>query len=275
MAVLSVFLLLAPMSSRVGPAAADEKAIRLLAPEALAASGLLKHILPRFSFKTGISVTIATVLDPFGDRSAPAPDEIWIVVGSGGAGALRPALRQFNVFTGIQDGETTEFAAVVLAESPSRQVTAFAEWLVSDVGRRTIAAFKVDGTHPFEPAAERIEEEVTEVIPGDARRGEELSLTHCGRCHVINETNRMAGLGSTPSFAALRANAIWLERFQTFFARNPHPAFTQIEGITEPFDISRPPPIVPVEMTIEDLEAILAYVSRIKPADLGAPVRMQ
>jgi hypothetical protein len=32
---------------------------------------------------------------------------------------------------------------------------------------------------------------------------------------------------------------------------------------------------VPVEMTLEDLEAILAFVSRIPPADLGAPIQYQ
>jgi hypothetical protein len=42
-----------------------------------------------------------------------------------------------------------------------------------------------------------------------------------------------------------------------------------------PFADHLPPPIVPVEITIEDLEAIMAYVSGVAPADLGAPIQHQ
>ena len=67
----------------------------------------------------------------------------------------------------------------------------------------------------------------------------------------------------------------WDNRFRAFFALNPHPAFTQVEDVTEPFPIDRPPPIIPVEITLADLEAIMAYVSRLEPADLGAPIKHQ
>ncbi len=236
------------------------------------------HILPRFKFKTGIAVTHLPAADPMADFSAPAPDEIWFVVDTGresGAGNLRPAMDRIPLFHHRTGAGTTDFVAVVLADGRTSHVQTFIDWLVSDTGRRTIAAFEPEGGQAFFPAEVAIEAVADESLPGDALLGERLSLAHCGRCHVINESNRMAGLGSTPSFGALRANESWLERFQSFFARNPHPSFTQVEGITEPFDIARPPPIVPVEITIGDLEAILAYVSRMEPADLGAPVRMQ
>ena len=56
---------------------------------------------------------------------------------------------------------------------------------------------------------------------------------------------------------------------------NPHPAFTQVADVTPPFHEERPPPIIPVEMTLDDLQAILAYVAALEPADLGAPIRHQ
>jgi hypothetical protein len=105
--------------------------------------------------------------------------------------------------------------------------------------------------------------------------GRKLSGELCGRCHVVYADDRMNDIGSTPSFFVLRAMRNWDVRFQTFYALNPHPAFTQVTDVTPPFPIDRPSPIVPVEMTLDDLEAILAYVSGIAPADLGAPLQHQ
>ena len=42
--------------------------------------------------------------------------------------------------------------------------------------------------------------------------------------------------------------------------------------MTEPFHPERPPPIAPVEMTLDEVEALLAFVHTIKPKDLGAPL---
>ena len=75
---------------------------------------------------------------------------------------------------------------------------------------------------------------------GDALRGEEVSLSHCGRCHVVSDKNRMNSIGSTPSFAVLRTLRDWEDRFQAFYVLNPHPAFTQITDVTKPFDATRP-----------------------------------
>ena len=67
----------------------------------------------------------------------------------------------------------------------------------------------------------------------------------------------------------------WDTRFETFHLLNPHPSFTQIENVTEPFDPTLPPPIVPLTMTLDDLDAILAYVAGLEAADLGAPIQSQ
>jgi len=79
--------------------------------------------------------------------------------------------------------------------------------------------------------------------------------------------------GSTPSFGALRARANWSDLFRAFYVKNPHPSFTQIEGVTEPFDPDHLPHIAPVTITEADLEAIVAFVATLKPKDLGQPVR--
>ena len=98
---------------------------------------------------------------------------------------------------------------------------------------------------------------------------------HCKRCHAVTSEGRINSIGSTPSFFVLRTLPDWSERFEQFYVLNPHPAFTQIAEVTPPFAQDRPPPIVPVEMTLGDLEAIVAYVAELAPADLGAPIQHQ
>ena len=62
-------------------------------------------------------------------------------------------------------------------------------------------------------------------------KGKRIARLHCARCHVVGEFNRMGGISSTPSFYLLvRAFKDWRERFETFYARRPHPAFLSIKG---------------------------------------------
>lgn len=107
----------------------------------------------------------------------------------------------------------------------------------------------------------------------DYAPGEKLTLFNCGRCHVINEKNKYGGIGSTPSFGALRTLEDWEDRFNTFFALPPHPAFTQVEGVTEPFPINRPSPIHPMELTLQQLEIITEFARTIPPKDLGGEIQ--
>lgn len=106
----------------------------------------------------------------------------------------------------------------------------------------------------------------------DFAPGEKLALFHCGRCHVINEKNRMGGIGSTPSFAVMRGHPDFEAKMRGFHALRPHPAFTQIAGVTEPFKPERPSPIHPVELSQDDLDRIVAYALTLAPADLGAQI---
>ncbi|WP_170371420.1 c-type cytochrome [Ruegeria arenilitoris] len=224
----------------------SQEEIGLAAPDDVARSGLLKHILPRFSLKTGIRV----------------------VAEEGGAMVLAVGPPGQPVF---QRGGDIYHLRI---QDDPRQAR-FQDWLLSDVGKRTVESFAPTEGGPFSASFETVAAPEPDAIEGDALLGEKLSLTHCGRCHVIGPQNRMNGLGSTPSFAVLRAMPDWSNRFQAFFALNPHPSFTQIEGITAPFDPERPPPIHPVTLTQDEVEAILAYVSVIRAADLGAPLKLQ
>lgn len=225
-----------------GVAAAEDKAFSLSAPEALRQTGLLKHILPRFSLKTGIRITVA---------DAPAD----AALGETGA----PVFRQGEVIWHFDKGEDADAGA-------------FADWLRSDVGKRTVESFAPAG-EPLFSAEVKVVAEVAEVAPtGDAVLGEEVSLRQCGRCHVVSEKNRMNAIGSTPSFALLRTFPDWLARFEGFYLLKPHPAFTQIAEVTDPFPENLPSPIAPIEVTLDELAAITAFVSAMAPADLGGMV---
>ena len=108
---------------------------------------------------------------------------------------------------------------------------------------------------------------------GEWRPGEKLAYLNCGRCHVIGERNRMGGIGSTPGFRVIRTWEDWEAKMRGFHALNPHPAFTQIEGLTDPFPASRPSPIHPLRLTRDEVERIVDYARTLAPADLGPPIR--
>ena len=236
-------------------AQAEERRITVAASPELIESGLMKHMLPRFSLKTGIR-TAAVLLQP----GIEADVLLGPAVGGG-----RPVFRR---------GGTVYLAG---PESGGRQALAgrFLDWIASDIGQRTVTSFAPAGKPLYEPAAGAAAEMQAEAVAGDTRAGERLALLHCGRCHVVGPKNRMAGIGSTPSFAMLRGLGDWERRFRAFFTLNPHPAFTQVAGVTPPFDEARPPPIAPLEVTLADIDAILAYAASLAPADLAAPLKYQ
>lgn len=245
-------------------APAQERSFVLLADERLEASGLLSFLVPRFALKHRIRPRIVTgvpgglaALEGRADVILAGPDDsagdpVFYRTGADPAEAYAVAL--------VPGGAGSDHAAV------------FLDWLTGDVGRATVETFAPGGTPLYRPGAPGgvVVEEV--VIEGDANAGERLALLHCGRCHVVGPKNRMGGIGSTPSFGALRAIPGWEDKFQAFWSANPHPSFTQVEGLTEPFDPANPPHIAPVRITIEDIDAILAYAASVAPKDLGAPI---
>jgi len=240
---LATALLAAPLAAQE-----DSRSFTLSVADELADSGLIAYILPRFSLKTSRRAELV---------SGAADLAISTDTGSG-----TPLMAQ---------GETV-FAVTRSGDDPAALM--FEEWLFSDVGANTITAFAPTSG----PAFEIVEPEVEEVLytfEGDVSAGAELAALHCGRCHRTSPEGRNIGIGSTPSFMALRALPDWQERFVVFFALNPHPAFLLVDGISPPFDADRPSPIVPVELTFEEVEAIQAYAASVMPADLGAPVQHQ
>lgn len=229
-----------------GGALAQDNPLTISAPDELVDSGLMQHVLPRFSLKANVRLRI----------------------GNPGALSLRDNPPGKAV---IRRGERIYY--LVIPEDPKAQK--FQDWITSDIGKRTIESFVPEDGEAFVAHFEETVETAELTLDGDPILGEALSMKMCGRCHVINETNRMNAIGSTPSFMVLRTLSDWDERFQAFYVLNPHGAFTQVEGVTPPFDPSLPSPIAPVEMTLDDLEAIIAYVAQTEPADLGAPLQHQ
>ncbi|MEL7116292.1 MAG: hypothetical protein AAGP08_12005 [Pseudomonadota bacterium] len=232
-----------------GPLLANEKLVQVYAPEPLIESGLLKYALPRFSLKTQVRVAYLPSADGadlvFGDDGRAVfqgPDQVWHL-------------------------------DIISRDHPGTK--RLADWLRSDVGQRTIASYAPEGEALFGPPG-AVEEEVVEIaFDGDAEFGHKVSRIHCTRCHAVDDATRGWGIGSTPSFGILRAMPDWEARFTAFYVLKPHAAFTQIKDLTAPFPLDRPSPIAPVEMTLEEVEALLAYVAAMPAADLGKPLEHQ
>ncbi len=242
----------------------EEKAMVLYASAPLIDSGLLGFVLPRFSLKTGVAVTLKKLeregeMPPRADAvlaRQPPPGLAARAAFEGKNGLYQIALRRGGKSAGAEAAER------------------FASWLLSQTGMRTVAQFRRNGIQLFHAPKQEAEDEQTG-FAGNTARGEELAYANCGRCHVVGQRNRMQGIESTPSLAALRALGDWRERFQTFYARNPHPAVLQIIGISAPFAQTAPSPMVPVKITQAEFEDILAFVGALAPADLGAEILHQ
>lgn len=230
-----------------GEARTEERRLYIGAPESLVETGFLKHLLPRFSLKHGVPITVV------------APGE-----------AVQAGFEP-NGTEKVFSGGGVDWALTVI-EDENPHLERFLDWLASDAGARAIEGFA--GPPAFAVAVREVAEAEAVELDGDLARGAELSLLHCGRCHVIGPQNAMNGVGSTPSFAVLRTLGDWMVRFDEFYVLKPHPSFTQIEEVTT-FPDGRTPTIAPVVLTLEELEDITAYAASIAPADLGAPIKHQ
>jgi len=240
MRVLIVILLLLP-----GLAWAEDRLVRLYAAPELVESGLIQHIRPRFSLKTQVRVEM--VPEAEADVSL--------------------GLEGVALFSGL--GQTWHMEQ----RGESKGAQRFADWLTSDVGTRTIRSFAPEGAPVFTAPEVQQATATPDVMPGDAVLGRQVSDAQCGRCHVT-QTGGFS-IGSTPSFFVMRGFDDWEARFSGFFTLKPHGAFTQIAGVTDPFPIDRPSAIATVALNLVELEAIVAYVAGLEPADLGAPLAHQ
>ena len=254
MQVRNIFIVIALMlSSTMGHT--QEKQITLSVPENIIESGVWKYVLPRFKLKTGVRVLLGSAIEA---------DVTIYTEETPKTGRTRSPLmvhgKSGQAFSVEQSGD-------------GAYASRFVGWLLSDIGQRTLSGYTEEDRQVFFPAAPEDTSEVDTVMIGNVVVGEEVSIRKCGRCHVVSERNKYGGIESTPSFPALRTLHDWREKFSTFWTLNPHPSFTQIEEITEPFDPARLPHIFPIYLTIEEVENIGAFMETIEPADLGAPIQ--
>jgi len=98
---------------------------------------------------------------------------------------------------------------------------------------------------------------------GNSEAGHKISQQHCSRCHVIGDDNPYGGINSTPSFPLLAKREDYLERFQTFFERRPHPVFVRVPDVPKWSDI--PSHIPEFKITPEQIEDVIAYIETLRP----------
>ena len=86
------------------------------------------------------------------------------------------------------------------------------------------------------------------------------------RCHVVGNLNKFGGIGSTPSFQLIAGMEDGMERFQTFYARHPHPNFVRVPDL--PRFSKAPPYAIPFTVTEPGIEDLIAFVKTLKVKDL-------
>ena len=226
----------------------NPKQVRVFADPEFIESGLFKYLAPRFTLKTQVRLIL--------EEQSEA--QVSIAVARG-----RPIAQRGDVIWAVQ-----------LIDDEHRGAERFVDWLQGEVAQNTILAFAPETGDRFViPEVQNTIEQVVN-FKGDATLGLQVAQAQCSRCHVVDD-NRMGAIGSTPSFFALRTLADWPQRMSGFYLLNPHPAFTVVQDVTDPFDPNRPPPIVPIKVTLDQIDALLAYMQGLQPADLGAPIKHQ
>ena len=97
---------------------------------------------------------------------------------------------------------------------------------------------------------------------GEAARGRQIAIDHCSRCHVVPDYNPYGGISSTPSFRLLARRDDYLERFQSFFDRPPHPVVVRLPGVAPRTD--DPAFVATFEIQPEQIDDIIAYAELIR-----------
>ncbi len=103
-------------------------------------------------------------------------------------------------------------------------------------------------------------------------KGERLVRQHCTRCHVVGDLNKYGGIGSTPSFGAIKSLPDWQDRFAAFWSLLPHPSVVQVAGLSP----ERPKGLLAttkqIFLDMDDVDAIQAYVNTVPVKDLGGGI---
>ena len=214
-------------------------------------ANLIQYIVPRFSLKTRIRF----------DRVESAGD-LQLVTQRSEHGVA--------VFT-LASGETV-YVEVSGSTSDDPDYLRLVDWLLSDPGRAAIADFRQDGAQVAFPVAAVEEVPVQVTIVGDPGHGQELSVSHCRRCHKVDRADKYSGIGNAPSFHAMRSFDDWLLRFSTFYTVSPHKALISVNGsgIEKNRELIT---IAPIDLELTDINDIVAFVHTLTPLDLGQPLQ--
>ncbi len=97
---------------------------------------------------------------------------------------------------------------------------------------------------------------------GDSEKGRGIAIKHCSRCHVVGDHNPYGGIGSTPSFQLLAKRQDYLERFQTFYERRPHPVYVRVPGVPKWTEL--PSFVEEFTVNLDDIENIIAFVKTLR-----------
>lgn len=99
---------------------------------------------------------------------------------------------------------------------------------------------------------------------GSKEKGRQIAIDHCSRCHVIPDHNPYGGIESTPSFRLMARRDDYLERFQNFFERPPHPVVVRVPGVAPP--TKNPAFVATFEIQPEQVDDIISFVESIRAA---------
>ena len=100
-------------------------------------------------------------------------------------------------------------------------------------------------------------------LPLKILKGLEIVQEHCSRCHLVSTKNKYSSIETTPSFFSLREMKDWKVRFNEFFVRPPHPAFTNIKDVTERSK-KLPAFVAEIDLDLEQIENLISYVEQMK-----------
>ena len=222
-----------------------------LSHETVIPSELIQYVVPRFSLKTRIR---------FDQVESSGDIQLVTVRPETGAEVMK-----------LVSGETVYITAAGGAVKSS-DYRAFVDWLVSEPGRATIADFELDGQQIAIPTAADEAAPIEMVIVGNIDHGRELSRDHCRRCHKVDRADKYAGIDNAPSFHAMRTFDDWYIRFSTFYAVSPHKALISVEG--SGIEKNRALiTIAPIDLQMDDINDIVAFVHSLTPLDLGKPIQ--
>lgn len=107
---------------------------------------------------------------------------------------------------------------------------------------------------------------------GLLKQGETLVRQHCTRCHVVGDMNKYGGIGSTPSFGAIKSLPDWNDRFAAFWSLLPHPSVVRVEGLSPDRSKGLLATTKQIFLTPDEVDAILAYVDTVPVKDLGGGI---